>query len=104
MINLLQGDCLKKIKEIPDNSVGMVLTDPPYSSGGLSLSDKQKTTSAKYTDLGFKGASRFPDFTGDNMDQLSFILFMREVLFSVKSKVKPGGIVGFFCDWRQYKA
>ena len=104
MINLLQGDCLKKFKEIPDNSVGMVLTDPPYSSGGLSLSDKQKTTSAKYTDLGFNGASRFPDFTGDNMDQLSFILFMREVLFSVKSKVKPGGIVGFFCDWRQIAA
>lgn len=104
MINLLQGDCLKKIKEIPDNSVGMVLTDPPYSSGGLYLSDKQKTTSSKYTDLGFNGASILPDFTGDNMDQLSFTMFMREVLFSVKSKVKPGGIVGFFCDWRQIAA
>ena len=104
MINLIQGDCLKKIKEIPDNSVGMVLTDPPYSSGGLFIGDRQKNTSSKYTDLGFNGASRFSDFTGDNMDQLSFISFMREVLFSVKSKVKPGGIVGFFCDWRQIAA
>jgi site-specific DNA-methyltransferase (adenine-specific) len=30
MINLLQGDCLEMMKEIPDGSVDMVLTDPPY--------------------------------------------------------------------------
>lgn len=79
----------------------MVLSDPPYSSGGLFVGDRQKNTKSKYTDLGYNGASKFPDFTGDNMDQMSFILFMREILFSVKPKVKTGGIVGFFCDWRQ---
>ena len=30
MIKLLEGDCLKVMKNIPDNSVDMVLTDPPY--------------------------------------------------------------------------
>jgi len=30
-IKLMQGDCLKKIKGIPDNSVDMVLTSPPYN-------------------------------------------------------------------------
>ena len=30
MINLMQGDCLERMKEIPDSSVDMVLTDPPY--------------------------------------------------------------------------
>ena len=30
MIKLMQGDCLERIKEIPDNSVDMILTDPPY--------------------------------------------------------------------------
>ena len=36
MINLMQGDCLERMKEIPDGSVDMVLTDPPYRtiSGG----------------------------------------------------------------------
>lgn len=28
--NLLQGDCLERIKEIPDESVGAVISDPPY--------------------------------------------------------------------------
>ena len=32
MINLIQGDCLERMKEIPDGSVDMVLTDPPYGT------------------------------------------------------------------------
>ena len=36
MIDLRQGDCLKVMKDIPDGSIDMVLTDPPYRviSGG----------------------------------------------------------------------
>jgi site-specific DNA-methyltransferase (adenine-specific) len=30
MMNLMQGDCLELMKTIPDGSVDMVLTDPPY--------------------------------------------------------------------------
>ena len=32
MINLMQGDCLERMKEIPDGSVDLVLTDPPYGT------------------------------------------------------------------------
>jgi site-specific DNA-methyltransferase (adenine-specific) len=32
VINLLQGDCLERMKEIPDGSVDMILTDPPYGT------------------------------------------------------------------------
>jgi DNA modification methylase len=32
MINLMQGDCLERMKEIPDGSVDMVLTDPPFGT------------------------------------------------------------------------
>jgi DNA modification methylase len=31
-INLMQGDCLERMKEIPDGSVDMILTDPPYGT------------------------------------------------------------------------
>jgi DNA modification methylase len=31
-INLMQGDCLEVMKDIPDGSVDMVLTDPPYGT------------------------------------------------------------------------
>ena len=32
MINLMQGDCLERMQEIPDGSIDMVLTDPPYGT------------------------------------------------------------------------
>jgi DNA modification methylase len=32
MINLLHGDCLELMKSIPDKSIDMVLTDPPYGT------------------------------------------------------------------------
>lgn len=32
MINLIHGDCLELMKSIPDKSIDMVLTDPPYGT------------------------------------------------------------------------
>ena len=32
-MQLIQGDCLEMMKNIPDGSVDMVLTDPPYNIG-----------------------------------------------------------------------
>lgn len=32
MLKLMLGDCLERMKEIPDGSVDMVLTDPPYGT------------------------------------------------------------------------
>ena len=32
MINLMLGDCLERMKEIPDGSVDLILTDPPYGT------------------------------------------------------------------------
>lgn len=31
MITLIQGDCMEKLKELPDNSVDSIVTDPPYN-------------------------------------------------------------------------
>ena len=32
MIDLIQGDCLEEMKNIPDGSIDLVLTDPPYGT------------------------------------------------------------------------
>ena len=32
-LNLVQGDCLEVLKELPDESVDCVITDPPYNIG-----------------------------------------------------------------------
>jgi DNA modification methylase len=45
-INLMQGDCLEKMKDIPDKSIDLVVTDPPYQietsgAGIYKQADKQ---------------------------------------------------------------
>lgn len=33
------GDCLEILRQLPDNSVDAIITDPPYASGGRSISE-----------------------------------------------------------------
>ena len=42
---LILGDCLEKMKEIPDKSIDLVLIDPPYNINKADW-DKWKTTDA----------------------------------------------------------
>lgn len=101
---LLQGDCLEEMEKLPDAWADLVLTDPPYSSGGLYPGDRKRSTRNKYTDEGHNGASRFPDFSGDNMDQHSFTGFMRMALAKARKKSKEGAVLAVFIDWRNMGA
>lgn len=66
-IQLLQGDCLELMKNIPDGSVDLVITDPPYkmnhSTGGctnIGLKNKwQGNIKAGNTVMGFSLEIRF---------------------------------------------
>lgn len=40
MIDLRLGDCLEVMKELPDNSVDCLITDPPYSIGTTSTGNR----------------------------------------------------------------
>ena len=97
-------DCLEGIREIPDNSVDLVLTDPPYSSGGAFSGDRRSRTAVKYTDAAYNGASVLPDFSGDNMDQRGFTEFCRQVFAKCREKTKPEGVIACFIDWRNLPA
>ena len=47
-VTLYNGDALAVLARLPNDSVDAVLTDPPYSSGGASLSAKQADPASKY--------------------------------------------------------
>ena len=79
-IRLYKGDCLDFIPALEDGTIDLILTDPPYSSGGLFAGDRKQSTGVKYADNKFHGAYDLDDFSGDNMDQRSFTAFMRELL------------------------
>lgn len=97
-------DCLEGLKAVPDCSVDLVLTDPPYSSGGAFAGDRRSRTGAKYGDTSYNGAATMQDFSGDNMDQLGFMEFARQVLSKCREKTKPEGVIACFIDWRNLPA
>lgn len=101
---ILQGDCIKKIKILENESIEAVIMDPPYCSGGLSTCVRQASTKTKYTEKSANGAARFKNFLGDNMDQRAFTKFMREVFMEIVPKMVQGGVVCCFIDWRNLPA
>lgn len=99
MIKLLKGNCLDLLRQLEPGCADLVLIDPPYSSGGLFAGDRKQDTRVKYTDADFNGAARFPSFSGDNMDQHSFIQFMTHVSMELRGLTKEGGTIAAFIDW-----
>lgn len=97
-------DCMEGLAAVPDSSVDLVLTDPPYSSGGAFSGDRRSRTGVKYTATDYEGAAALPDFSGDNMDQRGFTEFCRQVFAKCREKTKPEGVIACFIDWRNLPA
>lgn len=95
-----QVDSLAALRELPDASVDMLLTDPPYSSGGFTRGDRNRDPREKYADDESPFHTRI-SFTGDNRDGRSWAYWMALWLSEVRRIVKPGGYALVFCDWRQ---
>lgn len=98
-VTLYRGDPLAVLRELPDASVDAVITDPPYSSGGLHRSDRNKATGAKYVLTGT--LVQRPDFQGDHRDQRSYLAWCSLWLSECLRIVKPGRPALVFTDWRQ---
>jgi site-specific DNA-methyltransferase (adenine-specific) len=94
-----QGDSLHVLRSLPTASVDAVVTDPPYSSGGLMRGDRSVKTSDKYVLTGTQ-VDR-PEFYGDNRDQRGFLAWCSLWLAECVRIVKPGGYLMAFVDWRQ---
>jgi site-specific DNA-methyltransferase (adenine-specific) len=102
LIELYHGNVLSVLPLLSGQRFDGIITDPPYSSGGQSLSERQKATSAKYTSA--KKHCPYPDFEGDTMDQRSWARFIREVLEAGRDACNPGAVCALFVDWRQLPA
>lgn len=79
MLKLYNGDCLEKIKELPDKSIDLIVTDPPYFLGMTHNGQKGDFTDLKICEPFYNG------------------------LFTEYNRVlKDEGRIYFFTDWRGY--
>lgn len=102
MYTLYNKDSLELMRLMDSESVDMIITDPPYSSGGLNNYQKQLPPSKKYQQTGTKKS--YPDFLGDNKDQLSHIYWCALWLGQCFRILKSGSVICVFTDWRQLSA
>jgi site-specific DNA-methyltransferase (adenine-specific) len=93
---LMLGDCVQRMRELPDGSVDLVLTDPPFSSGATQ--EAGRTGFGKTMTRGSKGGGRW--FGSDCLSTRAFLFLMRECAVQWQRVLKPGGHLLTFIDWR----
>ena len=80
---IICGDCLKVMKDIPDNSIDLVLTDPPYFLPA-SHYQTRKQFIRNFSDLGI----------------LEY--FIKDTFLQFNRITKESGIIYIFCDGQSY--
>ena len=101
-VTLYGGDALAVLRELPTASVDALITDPPYSSGGMVRGDRAGvSTKSKYVTTQNTQRDTLVDFSGDNRDQRAYAYWCTLWLAECLRIVKPGGIGMLFTDWRQ---
>ena len=98
VLTLYQGDALAVLQSFPPHCVDAVITDPPYSSGGLMLSARQADPAVKYQNNGT--VKTYPPMFGDNRDQRSFIMWATLWLAECWRVARDGAPLLMFSDWR----
>lgn len=93
------GDSMQLLRSLPSDSHDALITDPPYSSGGLHVGQRQQAPGAKYMQ---GGANKLhAEFVGDNRDQRSQTLWCVLWLLECNRILRAGAPVCLFADWRQ---
>lgn len=93
---LLHGDALDLLRQLPTGWADALITDPPYSSGGMTRSDRLAPVAEKYSPRKDYGT-----FSGDNRDARSWAFWSLLWLSECARIVRPGGYALLFSDWRQ---
>jgi site-specific DNA-methyltransferase (adenine-specific) len=101
--DLHHDDALVALPGLADGSVDLVLTDPPYNSGGRTQSDRTRESArGKYVSGDAQHA--LADFLGDNRDQRSYTAWLALILAHCLRIARPGASLLVFTDWRQLPA
>ena len=95
------GDSLLWLPTLPDESAAMLLTDPPYSSGGAFRGDRSRGSVDKYINGENQERKQYAEFYGDNRDQRAMLAWCSLWLAECHRVLESGGVIVVFSDWRQ---
>ncbi len=96
-----RGEAFAFVRELGDETIDALITDPPYSSGGQFKGDRASSAKVKYQRGDVNAENEQLDFTGDNRDQRGFLAWATLWLTECFRVLKTGAPVVLFTDWRQ---
>lgn len=116
---ILHGDCLERLKELEENSVDSVVTDPPYgwrfmgkAWDGADIEKMAKAATGKQPRLCADGKTRKPrencagiaagKYDNSLTGNQSFQVFTESYAKELYRVLKPGGHMLIFCGPRTY--
>lgn len=97
--HLHRENAIDVLRALPDASVDLFFTDPPYSSGGLHAGTRAQAPGQKYIRSDTK--TQYATFGHDNKDQRSWTFWCMTWLAEAYRATKDGGYLACFIDWRQ---
>ena len=80
---IIHGDCIDELKKLPDQSIDLIITDPPYFVPAKHYATRKNFT-RNFGDLGIME------------------YFFKEVFNQFKRVMKPEGRIYVFCDGQSY--
>ena len=98
MFTLHNGDCLEYMRSMPSESVDIIVTDPPYSSGTRQATNR---TASNIPKRGEKWA-RAGVIWDTSYSTFGLSVFMNVFMNEAKRILKNGAHIYTFIDWRQY--
>lgn len=90
---IINGDCLAVMKEMPDSSIDLAVTSPPYNIGGLGMSPGNVHNSRKLHVDGY-------DNYLDNLAEDEYVSWQRDIMAEVMRLLKDDG--AFFYNHKYF--
>ena len=95
------GDCIEVMKALPSESIGTIVTSPPYNLKNISGNGlKNKWDKGKWKNVALADGY---DGHGDNMPHNEYVGWQRECLSEMMRLLKPNGAIFYNHKWRVQK-
>jgi len=94
---ILLGDAVGRMREIPDETVDLVVTSPPYNLKNSSGNGMKDGRGGKWSGAALQAGYSNHD---DNMPHDEYVEWQRECLTEMMRVLKPGGAIFYNHKWR----
>lgn len=95
---IICGDCLEVMKDIPDNSVDLIITSPPYNLGIRKTFSNTENWKGKWNKSKLQSSGY--DNHDDYMPEAEYVVWQHNVLLECYRLIKDNGAIFYNHKWR----